>query len=81
MNNQIMRQAALIVSAALRDDDTTVGHLLRNQPPDQLAEIAVASVTALAEILHQHIPAEAIRAGVSEAQRLAHNAATGRTLS
>lgn len=78
MNSQIMRTAALVVSAALRDDDTSVGLLLRTAPPDQAAEVAVASVTALAEILHDHIPPEAIRAGITEAQRIAHEAATGR---
>lgn len=78
MKAQVMRQAALVVSAALRDDDTSVNHLLHNQPPDIAAEVAVASVTALAEILHDHIPAEAIRAGIAEAQQIAHEAATGR---
>jgi hypothetical protein len=73
-----MRTAALVVSAALRDDDTSVGHILRTLPPEQTAEVAVASVTALAEILHDHIPAEAIRAGITEAQRIAQTAATER---
>lgn len=78
MTTPIMRTAALVVSAALRDDDASVGHILRTLPPDQLPEIAVASVTALAEILHDHIPAEAIRAGIAEAQQIAQNSAAGR---
>ncbi|MER7174589.1 hypothetical protein [Streptomyces mesophilus] len=76
MTSQITRSAALVVSAALRDDDTSVGLILRTLPPDQVAEVAIASVTALAEILHDHIPPHAIRAGVTEAQRIAQTTAT-----
>lgn len=76
MSHQIMRSAALVVSAALRDDDTSVGYILRSLPPEQAAEVAVASVTALAEILHTHLPPEAIRAGVTEAQNIAREAST-----
>ncbi|MEU6101173.1 hypothetical protein [Streptomyces flaveolus] len=80
IEQEVARSAALVVSAALRDDDVSVGLILRTLPTETAAEVCVASVTALAEILHHHIPADAIRAGITEAQRLAHEAATGRNL-
>lgn len=79
MDAQVLRSAALIASAALRDDDTSVRLLLHTLPPEIAAAVTEACVIAMAELVRDHVPLEAIAAGIKDAQQLAHEAATGRT--
>jgi hypothetical protein len=81
MSAQVMRSAALVVSAALRDDDVSVRHLLHTLPPPIAAAVTEACVLAMAELVRDHVPPDAIAAGIADAQQIAHEAATGRTLS
>lgn len=72
---EAMRSAALVVSAALRDDDTSVRLILHTLPPRSAAAVAEASVLAMAELVREAITPEALQNAVREAQQLAHTAA------
>lgn len=74
--SQPYRTVALIVSAALRDDDTSVRLLLQTCPPDELRPICEAAVLAMAELVSQFVPAEAIRTALDDAQTMARTEAT-----
>lgn len=75
MTIQPYRAAALITSAAMRDDDTTVRQLLRAQPAEELAPVAEACVLALAELIREFVPACAIAAAITSAQDMARTEA------
>ncbi|MER8008125.1 hypothetical protein [Streptomyces sp. NPDC094149] len=76
MTTQPYRTVALVVSAALRDDDTSVRLLLASCQPDQLRAICEASVLAMAEVVAQCVPADAIRTALEDAQNMARTEAT-----
>ncbi|MFE6530034.1 hypothetical protein ACFVMA_13955 [Streptomyces rochei] len=78
LDPQTVRQTALIVSAALRDDDTSVRLILHTLPPHIAAAVTEASVLAMAELLRDHVPADAIADAVRGAQGIAQTEATGR---
>jgi hypothetical protein len=75
---EVMRKAALVASAALRDDDVSVRHVLHTLPPRIAAAVTEACVMALAELVRDHVPPNAIQAGIAEAQQIAQTAATER---
>ncbi|MGW3727314.1 hypothetical protein [Streptomyces sp. NPDC000851] len=77
-DHQVMRAAALVVSAALRDDDTGVRHQLHSLPRDIAAAVTEASLLAMAELVRDHVPPDAIRAAIRDAQHIAQTEATGR---
>ncbi|MEE1819331.1 hypothetical protein PUR59_30495 [Streptomyces sp. SP18ES09] len=72
---QFIRSAALITSAALRDDDTTVHLLLHTLPPEEIAATAEGAILAMAELLRDAVTPQAIQNAIREAQSLAHEAA------
>ena len=76
MTTQPYRTVAQVVSAALRDDDTSVRLLLASCPPDHVRAICEAAVLAMAEIVGQFVPAEAIRTALGDAQDMARTEAT-----
>ncbi|HEY6115417.1 MAG TPA: hypothetical protein VI172_05615 [Candidatus Dormibacteraeota bacterium] len=76
--SEILRTAALIVAAQLRGDDMGVELLLGTLHPDHVRVVAVASVCAMAGLLAEFVPADAIARAVTEAQQLAQQAATER---
>ncbi|MFF3377180.1 hypothetical protein ACFYXF_30025 [Streptomyces sp. NPDC002680] len=76
---QVYRTAALVVSCALRDDDTSARLLLHTLPPPLVVATCEASIFAMAELLRDHVPAHAIQAAIHGAQQLAHQAAEGNT--
>lgn len=76
MSSQPYRTVALVVSAALRDDDTSVRLMLQHCPPDQLRAVCEAAVLAMAELVGQFVPAEAIRTALDDAQNMARTEAT-----
>lgn len=76
---QIYRTAALVVSAALRDDDTSARLLLHTLPRELVVATCEASIFAMAELLRNHVPAHAIQAAIHGAQQLAQQAAEGNT--
>lgn len=75
MTGQPYRKVALIASAALRDDDDSVRYHLNTCPPDQVRAVCEAAVLALAELVHQFVPAHAIHAALADAQDMARNEA------
>ena len=80
MTTQPYRTVALVVSAALRDDDDGVRHHLASCSRNQLRAICEASVLAMAEIVNQFVPAHAIHAALDDAQTMARiEAASERT--
>ena len=70
-----LRTAALITSAALRDDDHSVRHLLHNLTPEEAAAATEGSLLAMAELVRQFVAPEAIQAAIRGAQVLAHETA------
>jgi hypothetical protein len=76
VTTQPFRTIALVVSAALRDDDDSVRYHLASCDPDQLRAICEASVLAMAELVHQFVPAHAIHAALADAQGMARSEAT-----
>ncbi|MEU9581069.1 hypothetical protein [Streptomyces chilikensis] len=76
MTAQPYRAVALVASAALRDDDVSVRLLLQSQPPELLPAVAEAAVIALAELVRDFLPPDAIAAAISSAQELAQTEAT-----
>lgn len=78
LEDAVLEDAALVVSAALRDDDVSVRHLLQTMAPEVAAATAEACVLAMAELVREFVPAHAIAAGITDAQQIAHEAATGR---
>ncbi|MFH8799685.1 hypothetical protein ACH4F6_08835 [Streptomyces sp. NPDC017936] len=79
MSIQPTRTVSLVCAAALRGDDTAMRHLLYTCPPDLLPVIAEASVLALADLLREFLPPDAITRAVREAQNIAQTEATERT--
>ncbi|MBT2488795.1 hypothetical protein J7E96_09720 [Streptomyces sp. ISL-96] len=75
MTAQFLRTAALVTSAALRDDDQAVHLLLHTLPPEQIAATAEGSILAMAELLRSAVTPAAMQAAIREAQALAHEAA------
>ncbi|MEV5441413.1 hypothetical protein AB0N23_02515 [Streptomyces sp. NPDC052644] len=73
---QTLRAAALVASAALRDDDQTARNLLRALPPHLIPVAAEAAVFAMAELLRDVLTPEHIQTAVREAQALAQQTAT-----
>jgi hypothetical protein len=78
LDPEVMRKTALVVSAALRDDDVSVRHLLHTLPDRIAAATTEACLLAMAELVRQFVPPHAIQAGIADAQQIAHEAATGR---
>ncbi|MFJ3290388.1 hypothetical protein ACIPMW_34490 [Streptomyces sp. NPDC086669] len=74
----ILRTAALVVSSALRDDDQAARLLLHTLPPDHIKVTCEAAIFAMAELVREFVPAEAIQAAIRDAQQMAQNEATGR---
>ena len=75
---QFVRTAALVTAAALRGDDTAVRLLLHTLPADEVAAACEGAVLAMAGLLAEFLPADAIARAVTEAQQLAQQAATER---
>lgn len=78
VDSEVMRKAALVVSAALRDDDTSVRLILQTLPPRIAAAVTEACVLALAELVRDHVPSHAIQAAIRDTQQIAQAEATGR---
>lgn len=76
MTTQPYRTIALVVSAALRDDDDSVRHHLSSCSRKQTRAICEASILAMAELVHQFVPAHAIHAALADAQSMARSEAT-----
>ncbi len=72
---QIVRTAALVVSSALRDDDTAARLLLHTMPPNHVMAVCEASLFAMAELVRQSVPDHCIQQAVSAAQELARTEA------
>lgn len=72
MSAQVYRTAALVISAALRDDDQSVKCLLHRCDP----ATAEAVVLAMAERVRLFVPPEAIREELNGAQHIARTEAT-----
>ncbi|HEY9372188.1 hypothetical protein [Streptomyces sp.] len=75
---QFVRTAALVTAAALRGDDTAVRLLLHTLPADEVAATCEGAVLAMAGLLAEFLPPDAIARAVTEAQNLAQQAATER---
>lgn len=75
---QIYRTAALVVSSALRDDDATARRLLNSLPPDAIKAVCEASLLAMAELIREFVPADAVHRAIAEAQDMARTEATER---
>jgi hypothetical protein len=73
---QHMRTAALIVAAALRDDETSVRLLLHTLPPKHIKATCEGAVLAMAGLLAEFLPPDAIQRAITSAQEVAHQAAT-----
>lgn len=73
---EILRTAALIAAASLRGDDKGVSLLLNTLHPDHVRIVAVASVEAMAGLVREFVPPDAIQCAVTSAQQLARDAAT-----
>jgi hypothetical protein len=73
---EILRTGALIAASALRGDDMGVQLLLNTLHPDHVRVVAIASIGAMAGLLREFLPADAIQRAVHDAQQLAHEAAT-----
>lgn len=67
---------ALAIGAALADDDTAVRHLLHSLPPQHAAVVCEGAVLAMAQLLREFLPPEAIAEAITTAQNLAREAAT-----
>lgn len=76
---EVLRTAALIVAAQLRGDDMGVELLLGTLHPDHIRIVAVASVYAMAGLLAEFLPPDALARAITSAQQLAQTAATERT--
>ncbi|MFI7681434.1 hypothetical protein ACIBWG_02045 [Streptomyces griseoaurantiacus] len=73
--SEVLRTAALIVAAQLRGDHMGVELLFGTLHPDHVRIVAIASVGAMAGLLAEYLPADAIQRAVTEAQSLAREAA------
>lgn len=73
---QHMRTAALLVAAALRDDETSVRLLLHTLPARQIKATCEGAVLAMAGLLREFLPPDAIARAIASAQDVAHQAAT-----
>lgn len=76
MTSQPYRTVALVVSAALRDDDVSVRMHLRGCAPTELRPICEASILAMAELVREFVPAHAIQAALTDTQNMARTEAT-----
>jgi hypothetical protein len=74
--SEFLRTAALVTAAALRDDTTAVRLLLRTLPPERIAATAEGSVIAMAGLVREVVTPEALARAITEAQQVAHEAAT-----
>lgn len=75
---EVFRTAALVVSSALRDDDQAARLLLRTLPPELIAAVCEASILALAELVREFVPADAVQRAIESAQDMARTEATER---
>lgn len=75
---EAFRKAALVVSCALRDDDQGARLLLRTLPPELIAAVCEASILAMAELVREFVPADAVQRAIREAQEMARTEATER---
>ena len=73
-----LRTAALVTAAALRDDDQAVRLLLGTLPPDEIKAACEGAVLAMAGLLAEFLPPDAIARAITDAQQLAQQAATER---
>lgn len=76
--SEFLRTAALVTAAALRGDDIAVRLLLQTLPADQTAAACEGAVLAMAGLVREVVCPEALARAITEAQQLAHEAATGR---
>ncbi|MFF7331527.1 hypothetical protein [Streptomyces sp. NPDC008150] len=74
--SEVLRTAALVVAAQLRGDDMGVQLLLGTLHADHVRIVAVAAVSAFAELLVEFLPPDAVARAIDEAQQLAQQAAT-----
>lgn len=78
--NQPLRTAALATAAALRGDDIAVRLLLHALPAEEIAATCEGAILAMAALVREAITPDAVQQAIREAQQLAHEAATERTL-
>lgn len=73
---QYLRTASLATAAALRGDEIGLRLLLQTLPPEQTAAACEGAVLAMAGLLRNFLPPDAIQRAVTEAQALAHTTAS-----
>ncbi|MFF9625387.1 hypothetical protein [Streptomyces griseosporeus] len=73
---QYVRTASLATAAALRGDEQGLRLLLHTLPREQVMATCEGAILAMAYLLRDFLPPDAIQRAISEAQAIAHTAAT-----
>ncbi|AWT42816.1 MULTISPECIES: hypothetical protein [Streptomyces] len=73
---QYLRTASLATAAALRGDEQSLRLLLQTLPPERVLATCEGAILAMAYLLRDFLPPDAIQHAISEAQSIAHTAAT-----
>lgn len=74
---ELTEASALVIAAALEGDETAVYHVLYGLPPEDTPTVCQAAVVALAQLLGEFLPADAIQTAIREARTVARTATEG----